>query len=119
MRINRIEFENFRNYRDRGSITFPTDGSVTIIYGPNGVGKTTMVLQHIKLHEDVKTSLFVYADDIWFSTHSILELAEDFYKDGGKALYIDEIHKYQNWSQEIKNIYDSFPKLKVCYTGKS
>ena len=89
------------------------------IIGARGVGKTTMVLQHIKLHEDPKTSLFVYADDIWFSTHSILELAEDFYKDGGKALYIDEIHKYKNWSQEIKNIYDSFPKLKVCYTGSS
>lgn len=89
------------------------------VLGARGVGKTTMVLQHIKLHEDINTSLFVYADDIWFSTHSIYELAEYFYKDGGKALFIDEIHKYKNWSQEIKNIYDSFPRLRVCYTGSS
>lgn len=95
------------------------DERLIAILGSRGVGKTTLVLQHIKLHEDIKTSLFVYADDIWFSTHTILELAEDFYKDGGKALYIDEIHKYKNWSQEIKNIYDSFPKLRVCYTGSS
>lgn len=89
------------------------------ILGSRGVGKTTMVLQHIKLYEDINTSLFVYADDMWFSTHSIFELAEEFYKDGGKSLYIDEIHKYANWSQEIKNIYDSFPQLRVCYTGSS
>lgn len=89
------------------------------IMGARGVGKTTLVLQHIKLHEDIGKSLFVYADDVWFSAHSILELAENFYKDGGKALYIDEIHKYSNWSQEIKNISDSFPKLRVCYTGSS
>lgn len=42
MRIKQIEYENFRNYRDRGRITFPTDGSITVLYGPNGVGKTTM-----------------------------------------------------------------------------
>ncbi|MBQ8761369.1 MAG: AAA family ATPase [Bacteroidales bacterium] len=95
------------------------DERLIAILGARGVGKTTMVLQHIKLYEDPKTSLFVYADDIWFSSHSIIELAEDFYKDGGKALFIDEIHKYNNWSQEIKNIYDSFPRLRVCYTGSS
>ncbi len=89
------------------------------ILGARGVGKTTLVMQHIKLHEDIATSLFVYADDLWFSTHSLMELAEEFYKNGGKALYIDEIHKYRNWSQEIKNIYDSYPSLKVCYTGSS
>ncbi len=78
-----------------------------------------MVLQHIKLYEDHDTTLFVFADDIWFSTHSLVELAESFYTNGGKVLYIDEIHKYKNWSQEIKNIYDLYPNLKVRYTGSS
>lgn len=89
------------------------------ILGARGVGKTTLVLQHIKLYEDVDTTLFVFADDLWFSTHSLVELAEIFYTNGGKVLYIDEIHKYKNWSQEIKNIYDSYPHLKVRYTGSS
>ena len=99
--------------------TIPWDDRLIAILGSRGVGKTTLVLQHIKLHEDLDTTLFVYADDIWFSTHSLVSLAETFYKEGGKVLYIDEIHKYRNWSQEIKNIYDSYPDLKVRYTGSS
>lgn len=95
-----------------------TDPLIAIM-GARGVGKTTLVLQHIKLHEDLGKTLFVYADDVWFSAHSLFDLAEIFYKEGGKALYIDEIHKYANWSQEIKNISDSFPRLRVCYTGSS
>lgn len=95
------------------------DDRLIAITGARGVGKTTLVLQHIKLHEKEKESLFVNADDIWFSTHRLIDLADAFFKDGGKNLYIDEIHKYRNWSQEIKNIYDYYPRLKVCYTGSS
>lgn len=89
------------------------------ILGARGVGKSTLILQHIKLHEDINTTLYVSADNIYFSVHTLLELANDFYNLGGKALYIDEIHKYKNWSQEIKNIYDSFPDLRIVYTGSS
>lgn len=89
------------------------------IVGARGVGKSTVVLQHIKLHEDVDTTLYVSADDLWFSQHTLVELAETFFKNGGKALYIDEIHKYKNWSQEIKNIYDTYSRLRVVYTGSS
>ena len=99
--------------------TIPWNDRLIAILGARGVGKTTMVLQHIKLYEDLDTTLFVFADDIWFSTHSLVELAESFYTNGGKVLYIDEIHKYKNWSQEIKNIYDLYPNLKVRYTGSS
>lgn len=99
--------------------TIPWDDRLIAILGSRGVGKTTLVLQHIKLYEELDCTLFVYADDIWFSTHSLVSLAETFYKEGGKVLYIDEIHKYKNWSQEIKNIYDSYPELKVRYTGSS
>lgn len=97
----------------------PWDDRLIAILGARGVGKTTLVLQHIKLYEDIDTTLFVYADDLWFSTHSLVALAETFYTNGGRVLYIDEIHKYKNWSQEIKNIYDQYPDLKVRYTGSS
>lgn len=89
------------------------------ILGARGVGKSTLVLQHIKLHEDIQTALYISADDIYFSTHTLIDLAERFYQEGGKALYIDEIHKYPNWSNEIKNIYDTYPQLRIVYTGSS
>lgn len=95
------------------------DARLIAILGARGVGKTTMLLQHIKMHDEATTSLYVTADDIYFSNHSIVELAETFYRNGGKRLYIDEIHRYNNWSIEIKNIYDSMPGLGVVYTGSS
>lgn len=95
------------------------DDPLVSIIGARGVGKSTLVLQHIKLHGEMGTSLYVSADDLWFTNHSIVELAEEFYKNGGKTLYIDEIHKYKNWSTEIKNIYDTYSRLKVVYTGSS
>lgn len=113
--LNEVDTTYVRNIHD----TIPWSDRLIAILGARGVGKTTLVLQHIKLYEDIGTTLFVFADDIWFSTHSLLELADMFYTNGGKVLYIDEIHKYKNWSQEIKNIYDSYPQLKMRYTGSS
>lgn len=95
------------------------DVRLIAILGARGVGKTTMLLQHIKLHDNPTTSLYVTADDLYFSQHTLIELADTFYHNGGKRLYIDEIHKYRNWSTEIKNIYDSIPRLSVVYTGSS
>ena len=95
------------------------DARMVAILGARGVGKSTMVLQHIKLHEDISSTLYVSADDIWFSSHTLVELADKFYKAGGKALYIDEVHKYKNWSTELKNIYDTYSTLRVVYTGSS
>lgn len=89
------------------------------ILGARGVGKSTLVLQHIKLYEDIQSTLYVSADDLYFSTHTLVELAGKFYREGGKALYIDEIHKYKNWSTEIKNIYDTYTNLRIGYTGSS
>ena len=89
------------------------------ILGARGVGKTTLLLQHIKLFDDPSQSLYVLADDFYFSEHRLFDLAKDFYQQGGKKLYIDEIHKYKNWSVEIKNIYDTLPDLQVVYTGSS
>ncbi len=91
------------------------------IVGARGVGKTTLLLQHIKMDYDVNSSEVLYAslDNLWFANHSLLELADEFHKNGGKALFLDEVHKYKGWSREIKNIYDSYPEMKVVFTGSS
>lgn len=89
------------------------------IIGGRGVGKTTMILQRIKEHLSVKNTLYVSADDIYFSEHRLIDLADEFHKNAGEYLFIDEIHKYADWSQELKNIYDSYPKLKIVFTGSS
>ncbi len=89
------------------------------ITGARGVGKTTMILQYIKENLDSKKALYVSADDIYFSKNRLLDLAADFYKNAGEYLFIDEIHKYIDWSRELKNIYDAFPELKVVFTGSS
>ena len=88
------------------------------LVGPRGAGKTTMLLQYIKEKNDSDT-LYVSADDIYFSRHRLSDLADVFYKNGGKQLFIDEIHKYKDWSVELKNIYDFHPDLKVFFTGSS
>ncbi|MFA5300367.1 MAG: AAA family ATPase [Lutibacter sp.] len=91
------------------------------VKGARGVGKTTMLLQHIKfsLANELDTTLYVTLDSIWFSNHTLVDLADNFVKRGGKYLFIDEVHKYSNWSQELKNIYDDYPTLKVVFTGSS
>lgn len=89
------------------------------ILGARGVGKTTLLLQHIKLYEKLEEVLFVTADDFYFTKHRLFDLVYRFYVNGGKRLYIDEIHKYQGWSREVKNIYDQIPALKVVYAGSS
>ncbi len=89
------------------------------IVGARGVGKTTMLLQHILLKNDPNKALYVSADDIYFTNHTLVDLAEQFYHTGGQYLYIDEVHRYPNWSVEIKNIYDNFPLLHIVYTGSS
>lgn len=91
------------------------------IRGARGVGKTTLMLQHIKeIYEtDPTVALYASLDHLYFSRHSLLELAEEFYKQGGQRLYLDEVHKYEGWSREIKNIYDGFPELKVVFTDSS
>ncbi|MBR6092106.1 MAG: AAA family ATPase [Bacteroidales bacterium] len=86
--------------------------------GGRGVGKSTMVKQHIIETPD-EYSLYVSADHSYFTTHTLIELADDFVKEGGEHLYIDEIHKYEGWSREIKQIYDTHPALKVFITGSS
>lgn len=95
------------------------DSRLVAILGARGVGKSTLMLQHIKMEENVDDALYVLADDFYFTTHRLYDLALDFYRHGGKALFIDEIHKYKGWSVELKNIYDKLPDLRIVYSGSS
>jgi predicted AAA+ superfamily ATPase len=89
------------------------------IVGPRGVGKTTLVLQYIKNNLDIRHTLYVSAEDFYFTKHRLSDVASDFVKWGGKYLFIDEIHKYPDWSNELKLIYDYHNQLKVVFTGSS
>lgn len=89
------------------------------LMGPRGIGKTTLVLQHIKEQLPRKESLYVQAEDFYFASHRLTELADSFAKMGGKYLIIDEIHKYKDWSRELKLIYDYHSELHVVFTGSS
>ncbi|MDR2844312.1 MAG: AAA family ATPase [Candidatus Symbiothrix sp.] len=91
------------------------------ILGARGCGKTTLLLQYIKTTYGIRPENVLYAslDNIWFSTHTLYDLANRFYLLGGKILFLDEVHKYANWSIEIKNIYDDFTDMKIVFTGSS
>ena len=89
------------------------------LVGPRGVGKSTMILQYIKEHRDLRHILYIGADHLYFSSHTLVETVDEFAKEGGEQIFIDEIHKYENWSRELKQIYDSHPDVKVGFTGSS
>ncbi len=89
------------------------------LVGPRGVGKSTMVLQYIKEHRAERRMFYVAADHLYFSSHTLVETIDEFVKEGGEQFFVDEIHKYDNWSRELKQIYDSYPDLKVGFTGSS
>lgn len=96
------------------------DNRLIGITGARGTGKTTMILQYIKINfTDRRKALYVSLDNIWFTKNSLLELADKFHAFGGTHLFIDEVHRYPNWSIEIKNIYDSYPALHIVFTGSS
>ncbi len=90
------------------------------IKGSRGVGKTTLILQYIKLNFKPNDSvLYISLDNLYFFENKLYDLANDFYKKGGEFLAIDEVHRYPNWAIELKNIYDDFPELRIVFTGSS
>lgn len=124
-----ILYEKFRKKIARTDTSFTRslldeinwDARLIGIKGSRGVGKTTLLLQYIKLFLSNKFSktLYVSLDDIWFSEHKLTELVDTFEKEGGEHLFLDEVHKYPQWSIEIKNIYDDHPDLQIIFTGSS
>lgn len=88
------------------------------ISGARGSGKTTLILQHLK-DSLPSEALYVSLDDIYFAGNPIVYFAEEFYRKGGEYLLLDEVHKYPDWSRELKNIYDNLPELKIIFTSSS
>ena len=96
------------------------DNRLIGIKGPKGVGKSTLILQHIKeSFSDMSKVLYVSLDNLWFSSNNLIDLVEYHYSHGGTHIFLDEIHKYTNWQDSIKNIYDDYPDLHIVYTGSS
>ncbi len=89
------------------------------VVGPRGVGKSTILLQYIKENLSTADTLYVSADHLYFTTNSLVDLADRFVKMNGKHLFIDEIHKYPEWSRELKQIYDTHSELQVVISGSS
>ncbi|MCQ2242644.1 MAG: AAA family ATPase [Bacteroidaceae bacterium] len=114
--LNRVSTSFKRYMYDK----LPWEARMVGLTGPRGVGKSTMVLQHIKEHTEAKgKSLYISADHSYFTAHSLTDTADQFVREGGEWLYIDEVHKYERWSSELKQIYDAHPKLHVFFTGSS
>lgn len=115
IKLSLVPMDYFRSFHEQ----INWESRLICIMGQKGVGKSTMILQHIKKYNNLDETLYVTADNMYFAGHTLYELAGTFYSQGGKRLYIDEIHKYKGWSTEIKNIYDDYPTLQLVYSGSS
>ena len=95
---------------------------LVMIKGQKGVGKTTLMTQRIcQVFGPTNTSdvLYVSLDNIYFSSHRLLDFIEQFHAMGGKFLFLDEVHKYNGWSLEVKNAYDEFTDMHIVLSGSS
>ena len=125
----RFMAETFQRLIDELNITktrylypyFKLSNRLTGLVGPRGVGKTTLLLQYIKNELFQEGRCFYFsADLVYFQKSTLLEFVRDLHRiEGYQIIFIDEIHKYANWNQELKNIYDSFPSLKIVFSGSS
>ncbi len=98
----------------------PWDERLIGIKGSRGVGKTTLLLQYIKQRYGLSSgAMYISLDNIYFFENKLSDFVEDFVARGGEQLFVDEVHKYNNWAVELKNIYDQYPKLKIVFTGSS
>ncbi len=111
------------NYRHHRYIfkDFSINSRLTGLIGPRGTGKTTLLLQYIKEKiEDKDECIYVSVDHIYFSKHTIIDFVDELYEDYGvRYFFFDEIHKYSRWHQELKNAYDSYPDIKIVFSGSS
>lgn len=90
------------------------------IKGARGVGKTTLLLQHItENYEEIDQTLYTSLDNLWFATHSLMDLVDWADRHGISRLYLDEVHRYEGWFQALKNIYDDYPDMSIVYTSSS
>lgn len=109
-----LRFKRYLHYR------IDWDVRLIGIKGARGVGKTTMLLQHIKESFDkIDDALYVSLDNLWFNTHKLEDLVEFLYTHGVMHIYLDEVHRYKDWAVLLKNFYDSYPDLNIVYTGSA
>lgn len=115
--IRDVPMEYVRDFEDK----VDWDARLSMIKGPKGVGKSTLIQQHIRkaFGTGSRKALYISADSGYFSNHSLMETAEAFVRTGGTHLFIDEVHKYDGWSSEVKDIYDTFRTLKTVISGSS
>lgn len=100
--------------------TIVWDDRLIGITGARGVGKTTLLLQALKQRYGFSSkALYISADDLFFTENKLYLTIEQFHLKGGEAVFIDEVHKYPNWSRELKNLYDTFPNLSIAFSGSS
>ncbi len=123
-------FEKFRKKLDATTTDFTrsvmheiawNEARLIGLKGARGVGKTTLLFQYIKLHlsDKINEVLHISLDNLYFNNNNLLALIDQFVKRGGNYLFIDEVHRYPNWSQELKNAYDDYPELRIVFTGSS
>ena len=115
--LSAVEYSHHRYiYSD-----FNIDDKLTGVLGPRGTGKTTMLLQFIKDRiKDSDSAFYASLDNIYFLRHSLVDFVNELYEyHDVRYFFLDEIHKYKNWNQELKNIYDSFPDIKIIFSGSS
>ena len=111
-----LHFDHTRYLYD----SFKIESRLVGLSGPRGVGKTTLILQHIREFQDVHSIFYCSADNIYFSKTGLFDfILQQYETEGIKLFFIDEAHKYKGWAQELKNVYDSFPDVTVVFSGSS
>lgn len=115
--IRDVPMDYIRDFEDK----IDWNARLSMIKGPKGVGKSTLIQQHIRksFGPGNHRALYCSADSGYFTTHSLIETAENFVKLGGTHLFFDEVHKYEGWSREIKEIYDTYRNLRLVLSGSS
>jgi predicted AAA+ superfamily ATPase len=97
------------------------DNRLFAFFGARGTGKTTLLLQYLKQKADISKSFYMSLDDLYFSAHRLVDVVRTLWQEGVTHFFIDEVHKYpyETWAQELKNMYDSYPDVKVAFSGSS
>jgi len=114
-----LQHTNFNHHRYIYK-EFDLKNRLTGLIGPRGTGKTTLLLQYIKENLNVDDCIYTSLDNIYFSQNNLIEFVNELYEYNGVRYYFfDETHKYPNWNQELKNLYDSYPDIKIIFSGSS